>query len=1047
MISRLIHFAVYRPYLTLLLTVVACGVGWYSVEQLPIDAVPDITNVQVQVNTVVEGLAPEEIERSVTFPLETAMSGIRDVTLVRSITRFGLSQLTIIFADGVDIYRARQLVAERVQAARSRLPTDLQPQLGPISTGLGEIFHYSVEAEKVEMGEARTKQLMELRAIQEWHVKPRLLTVEGVAEVNTTGGWEKQFHIQPKPAAMAGYGIHFDDIEEALQRTNKNAGGGYVQQTGEQFLVQAAGLLKSVDEIRNVPVKSLETFKVVTIGDIAEVGLGKELRTGAALVRGKEAVLGTVLMLMGENSRTVSVRVADRVKEIERTLPPGVKIVTLYDRSELVNATLDTVLHNLLFGATLVIVVLLLLLGNVRAAVITSITIPVSLLITFAVMKRLGISGNLMSLGALDFGIIVDGAVIVIDNCVRVVHDRAKALGRALTRKEVRSAVYDASVEIRKAAGFGELIIAVVFLPIFALVGIEGKMFVPMAATFTIALIAALCLSFTTMPALAGVFLRGDTTDREPFLMRWVHKLYMPTLDLALKHRSVTVGVGVAMIALGGILFARLGGEFLPKLDEGSLAVQFIRPVNISLDQSVALQEKSEALLAEFPEVSGVFSRIGTAEIATDPMGVNLADTYVMLESTEKWPAVGAAPRTKEMLVRDMAARLEAEIPGQRFLFSQPIEMRFNELLEGTRAAISVKIFGDDMNQLVSLAKQVSGVIAKVPGAGDVEAELRGTSPLLRVEPKEAMVNRLGLANREILDTVGIALGGKETGYLYQGVMRFPIVIRLGEEDRRDLDAIRKLPVGTPSNAIVPLSEISTVKFVETFSAVNREQSKRRAAVLVNPRGRDTEGFVLEAQRAVNAAVKLPPGYFIEWGGNFKNLQEARARLSVLTPLALLLVLLMIYTAFRSVVETMIIFSGVPLALVGGVMGLMGNDLPFSISAGVGFIALCGIAVLNGVVLINCFNDLRRHGIRGKDGIRQGAALRLRPVLMTALVDIFGFLPMMLSTGVGAEVQRPLASVVIGGIGSTTILTLVVLPALFSLFERWTSSTEPEDVE
>lgn len=1036
LISKVIHFSVYHRGVVLMLTALVAIIGYLSFEKLPIDAVPDITNVQVQVNTAVEGLAPEEIERNVTFPIETAMSGIAGVTQVRSITRFGISSVTVAFEDDMDIYRARQLISERLQGAMGQLPKNVQPKLGPVSTGLGEIYHYAIEADKVETGEARIKQLMELRALQDWFLKPRLLTVKGVAEVNTIGGFEKQFHIQPTPKQMARYGLHFSDLMEALDKVNQNVGGGYVQQTTEQFLVQGIGLFKTIEDIKAVPIKSLESFRTITIGDVADVKLATELRTGAALVRGKETVLGSVFMLMGENSRTVSTRVAERMKEIEKGLPPGYKIETLYDRSDLVNATLGTVEHNLVTGAVLVVIVLLFLVGNVRAALITAVTIPLSLLMTFIVMKRFDISGNLMSLGALDFGIIVDGAVIVLENCVRMVHVKTHELKRSLSKEELQKTVYDAAIEIRTAAGFGELIIVVVFLPIFALVGIEGKMFKPMAATFSIAVISALILSFTTAPALASLFLTGKVAEKEPWLMRQVSKLYAPFLAFSLRRRKRVAAIGIGAIVLGAALFASLGGEFLPQLNEGSLTVQFVRPVNISIDQSIALQAKSEEIITSFPEVEVAFSRIGTSEVATDPMGVNLSDTYVMLKSKDTWPKVNGKRRSKVDLEAAIKERLEAELPGQRALLSQPIQMRFNELLEGTRADVSVKVFGDDMDKLADVTKSIAAVINQVPGAGDVEVELKGTSPILKVTPKEGILHKLGVSAREVLETVGIALGGEEVGYLYEGIKRFPVVIRLNEKDRSDLEAIKTLPVGIAASATIPLSEAATVRFDQAFGSVSREQSKRRAAVMINPRGRDTESFVTEAQQKVAASVKLPPGYYVEWGGNFKNLQEARSRLLVLTPLALMLVLMMIYAAFKSIYQTALIFSGVPLALVGGVLGLMLNRLPFSISAGVGFIALSGIAVLNGVVLLNYFNDLQKQGLRGEAVVKEGALIRLRPVLMTALVDIFGFLPMMLSTGVGAEVQKPLASVVIGGIISSTLLTLIVLPSSYMIFEK-----------
>jgi len=1043
MINQIIHFSIYRRNVVFFLATVLIIAGWMAFQKLPIDAVPDITNVQVQINTIVEGLAPEEIERNITVPIETTMNGITGVTQVRSITRFGLSQVTVVFEDAMDIYRARQLISERLQSISGDLPQNAQPQMGPISTGLGEIFYYSVEGIDIKQGEARLEQLMELKAVQDWHIKPRLLTVKGVAEVNATGGFEKQFHIQPKAEMMSKYGLHFDDIEEAIEKSHKNVGGGYIQQTGEQFIVQGVGLLQNIEDIKAVTVKSLETFKTVTIGDVADIKLASELRTGAALVNGQESVLGIAFMLMGENSRTVSLRVAEKLEEIKKGLPQGIKIETLYDRSELVNATLETVEHNLLTGAGLVVIILLILVGNIRAALITAITIPLSLLFTFIIMKWQNISGNLMSLGALDFGIIVDGTVIVLDNCVRVVHEKTHHLKRALTKAELKETVFDATVEIRQAAGYGGFIIMAVFIPIFALTGIEGKMFIPMAATFVSALFGSIVISFTLAPALASAFLSSKAEDKEPWVMRKITKFYIPILDKSLRSRSLISGIAIASIILGIFLFSRLGGEFLPQLNEGSIALHMIRPVNVSLDQSIAIQALSEDLIRKkFPEVQTVFSRIGTAEIATDPMGVNVSDTYVMLHPRDEWPLIDGEKQTKEELVQRIAKALGSTIPGQRLVFSQPIQMRFNELLEGTRADVSVKVFGDDLAELAKLTNELKEVISSVFGSGDVETEIKGTSPMLRIIPKKDVLHQYGITNEEVLQVISAALGGHELGFLYEGVKRFPIVLRLNEEDRSDLDKIKKLPVGVAANLTVPLEELAEIKFVEAYSSVSRENSKRRSAVLINPRGRDTESFVTEAQALADSKVKMPAGYFSEWGGNFKNLQQARSRLMILAPLALLLVFFMIYTAFKDVKETALIFLCVPLSLVGGVLGLNFIGLPFSISAGVGFIALSGIAVLNGVVLISYFNQLRRQGLNPADAIRKGTIIRLRPVLMTALVDIFGFLPMLLSQDVGAEVQKPLASVVIGGIISSTTLTLIVLPMFYTWITKTTADME-----
>lgn len=1037
MINKIIHFSVYNRGIVLLATVAMAIAGAIAFQTLPIDAVPDITNNQVQVNTVIAGLAPEEIERTITFPVESSMRGIAGVIQVRSITRFGLSQVTVVFKDGVDIYRARQMVSERLQGVLPDMPKGAEAKLGPVSTGLGEIFQYTLDVKNPSQDpNERLKQLMEIKALQDWFIKPRLMTVEGVAEINTTGGYERQYHVQPDIRKMVSYGIHFEEIAEALERANKNVGGGYISQTAEQFLVQGVGLFKGPEDIAKVPVKQLDSFRIIKVGDIAKVALGKQLRTGAATINGQETVLGTVMMLLGENSRTVSSRVKERVDEVAKSLPEGYVLTTVYNRSDLVNATLGTVEHNLALGATLVIVILFLLIGNARAAVITAVTIPLSLLATFLVMKPLGISGNLMSLGALDFGIIVDGTVILIDNCVRYIQDLTKKHGRALTRAEVQKAVYEATVEVRVAAGFGELIVVVVFLPIFGLVGIEGKMFTPMAATFAIAVASALVLSFTTAPALASIFLSGNAKDSEPKLMAWVRRAYTPILELTFKHKVATISLSIVAVIVGGALFLTRGAEFLPQLSEGSFAFHMIRPVNISLDQSIAFQLKADKIVKEFGEVDNVFSRIGTSEVATDPMGVNISDTYIMLKDRDDWPKHENAKHTYESLVTALVSKLERELPGQNYLASQPIQMRFNELLEGTRADVSVKVFGPDLQQNMDIAKQIQAVVSKVPGAGDVEVDLAGTSPVLKIEPKGPELTKYGAGTMDVLDTIAIALGGQEAGFIYEGDRKFPIFVRLSEEERSDLEIIKKLPVGISANVIVPLADLATPTFSETFGSINREDSNRRSAVLINLRGRDTESFVNEARAEVEKAIKIPQGYFVHWGGNFKNLQEARNRLLILTPISLIIVLLMIYAAFGSVGQTALIFLCVPFALVGGIISLVLGGMPFSISAGVGFIALSGIAVLNGVVLVNYFNQLKLEGKTGKDLVVTGTLIRLRPVLMTALVAIFGFLPMMLSTGIGSEVQRPLATVVIGGLISSTILTLIVLPTLYSIFEK-----------
>ncbi|MEK6555374.1 MAG: CusA/CzcA family heavy metal efflux RND transporter, partial [Bdellovibrionota bacterium] len=846
------------------------------------------------------------------LPVESLMRGLAGVHQVRSLTRFGLSQVTVVFKDSVDIYRARQLISERLQ--NISLPPGAESKLGPISSGLGEIYQYVLDFETVEKdSEKRLAQLMEVKALQDWFIKSRLLTVEGVAEINTSGGYEKQYHVQPDPLKMARYRLHFGEILEALRKVNRNVGGGYVEQSAEQFLVQGVGLLKDIEDIRHVPVKTLDNFQVITIGDIAEVKLGKELRTGAATYNGNEVVLGTVMMLLGENSRTVALRVDEKIEEIRNSLPKGIYLKTVYDRSDLVNATLGTVEHNLLFGAALVVVILLLLLGNIRAAIVTALTIPFALLFTFLIMKPLGISGNLMSLGALDFGIIVDGTVIVLDNCVRYIHERTKKLGRKLSPAEVKQAIYEAAVEIRLAAGFGELIIVIVFLPVFALTGIEGKMFIPMVSTFAIAVLGALILSFTAAPALASFILSGHAEDKEPAVMRMAQKLYAPFLDRAIHYKKITLGAGVLSVILGIVLFASRGAEFLPQLSEGSFAFHMIRPVNVNLTQSIEYQTRADQIIKEnFAEVEHVFSRIGTSEVATDPMGVNVSDTYIILKPREEWKSQGLFKKSYQDLVDEIVKMLDQKLPGQTYLASQPIQMRFNELLEGTRADIAVKVYGQDLNINMNLAKEIQSTVSGIQGAGDVEVDLAGTSPVLRIEPKSEVLKSYGANLSDVLETISVALGGESAGALYEGDRNFPIIVRLNEKNREDLDTIRKLPVGLAGNAVTPLSTLATLEFKETFGSVNRENSSRRSAVLINLRGRDVESFVEEAMAKVKETVKIPEGYFVEWGGNFKNLNQAKSRLMVLTPLALFLVLVMIYAAFGSVTETLIIFTCIP---------------------------------------------------------------------------------------------------------------------------------------
>lgn len=1038
MLNKIIKFSVYKSGTVLAITLILAIAGILSFQRLPIDAVPDITNNQVQINTTIDGLVPEEIERTITAPVEVVMRGIANVTQVRSITRIGLSQVTVIFSDDVDIYRARQLVSERLQSVISNLPKGSETSLGPVSTGLGEIYQYTLDVKNPSKDpKIRFNELVRLKILQDWFVKPQLITVSGVAEINSSGGFEKQFQVNPNILKMNNLGIHFDEILEALEKVNKNVGGGYIQQTSEQFLVQGIGLLKSIEDIKNVPIKTLSSQRVIKLKDIADVDFGKESRTGSATLNGNETVLGTVMMLVGGNSRTVSTSVNEKVLEIQKNLPKDIDLRVVYNRSVLVNETLGTVEHNLLTGAFLVIIVLFLLLGNIRAAVITAITIPLSLLMTFLIMKPLGLSGNLMSLGALDFGIIVDGTVIILDNCVRYIQNQKYKLGRKLSREEIKEAVYKAAVEVRTAAGFGELIVVIVFIPIFALVGVEGKMFRPMASTFSIAVFSALILSFTAAPALAGLILTSSENENEPRFMKFIKKLYEPSLAFFISHKLKVLFLAFASVAISIVLFANRGSEFLPQLGEGSYAFHMIRPVNTSLDQSIKFQLKAEEIIKTFPQVENVFSRIGTSEIAADPMGVNISDTYIMLKGRSLWALNPEGGKYDyQALSSAIIKKLEAELPGQNYLASQPIQMRFNELLEGTRADVAIKVFGPDLKTNMDIANQIKEVVELVKGAGDVELDLAGTSPVLQITPKIEVTTNSGVSSVDILNSVSIALAGQEAGFIYEDVKKFPIVVRLSEIDRSNLENIKSLPIGIADNITVPLSRVATMKFTETYGSINRENASRRSAVLVNLRGRDTESFVKEAQATVEKKITLPSGYYVEWGGNFKNLQEAKKRLMILTPVSMVAVLLMIYFAFGSVGQTFLIFTCVPLALVGGVLSLFISGLPFSISAGVGFIALSGIAVLNGVVLVNYFNQLKLDGMTGIQLIKTGTLIRLRPVLMTALVAIFGFIPMVISSGVGAEVQRPLAVVVIGGIISSTLLTLIVLPILYLIFEN-----------
>ncbi len=1043
MLSRLLEFSVRQRVFVLLATLVLVGIGVWSALRLPIDAVPDITNVQVQINTAVPALAPEEIEKLVTFPIENEMAGIPGLTELRSLSKFGLSQVNLIFDDGTDIYRSRQLVSERLQTVIDELPPGLTPKLAPISTGLGEIFYYVVEyaADATNKPPAREAQLMELKLLHDYVIKPRLRSTPGLAEVNTTGGYEKQIVIHPNPDKLKSVGMSFSEVADAIGENVKNAGGSAIQLGGETVTVRAAGRVQTIEEIERLPLKFGSRATPLRVKDVADVGIGKPVRTGTATYKGEEAVLGSALMLAGENSRLVAKRVDGKLKEIQTKLPAGVKIIPVYDRTVLVDRTIRTVETSLFEGAILVVVVLLVMLGNWRAALIVALAIPLSLLFAMTGMVQGKVSGNLMSLGAIDFGLIIDGAVVMVENIIRHLAEKQHKLKRRLTGTERAHEVLVAAKEVASPMFFGVVIITVVYFPILALTGIEGKMFKPMAITVIFALVGALALALTLMPALCSYLLGGNIKEEDSILVKAAKKVYAPFLNFSLRARWPVVSGAVALLALAAFVFSRLGAEFVPQLDEGSFATHMIRTTSIGIDASVEMQKQGEKVLLEkFPEVAYTFSRLGTAEIASDPMGVNVADTYIMFTPVEKWRKVNGKPINKEQLAALMTEELGKHLPGEGHLFSQPIEMRFNEILEGTRADIAVKVFGEDFAVIEKVASEAREILEKIPGAADVEFDALGKSPLLEIVPKREAMSRYNIHAAELNEVVHTALAGQEVGKLIEGNRRFDIVVRLSEELREKIDDLKRLPVRVDDGGLLTLGQVADFKVVEQVAAIAREYSQRRAAIMVNLRGRDVESFVLEAQKKVAEQIKLPEGYTIEFGGQFKNLQEARARLAIVVPVALGLIFVLVFVALGSLRQTLLVYTGIPLAVTGGVFALWLRDLPFSISAGVGFIALSGVAVLNGLMMISYFNLLREQGRDVPTCVREGAMTRLRPVLMTALVASLGFVPMAIASGAGAEVQRPLATVVIGGILSSTFLTLVLLPTLYEWLERSSKS-------
>ena len=1051
MFEKLIRAAIEHRWLVLLAAIGMAAVGVFSYQKLPIDAVPDITNVQVQINTQAPGYSPLETEQRVTYPIETVIAGLPNLEQTRSLSRYGLSQVTVIFKDGTDIYFARQLVNERIQEARDKLPVGITPALGPISTGLGEIYLWTVEAKDgAKKPDGMPYTATDLREIQDWIIKPQLRNVPGVTEINSIGGYAKEYQIAPIPARLASLGVTLQDIVTALDRNNGNVGAGYIEKRGEQYLIRAPGQVKTLEDIGNVILSSAGGVPI-RVRDVADVGLGRELRTGAATDNGREVVLGTVFMLIGQNSRTVSQAVDKKMVEINRSLPEGVHAVTVYDRTVLVDKAIATVKKNLLEGAILVIVILFLFLGNIRAAIITATVIPLSMLFTFTGMVHYKVSANLMSLGALDFGIIIDGAVVIVENCVRRLAHAQAHYGRPLTRAERFHEVFLASKESRRALLFGQLIIMVVYLPIFALTGVEGKMFHPMAFTVVAALVGAMILSVTFIPAAVALFIGHRVSETENFLVVQAKRWYGPLLDRVMAAKAVVLAAAAVAVVLCGLIATRMGSEFVPSLNEGDFAIQALRIPGTSLSQSVAMQQQLEATLkAKFPEIDRVFARTGTAEIASDPMPPNISDGYIMLKPVSEWPE----PRKSRDELLAAIQEVVGKVPGNNYEFSQPIQLRFNELISGVRSDVAVKIFGDDMDVLNKTGEEISSMLQKIPGASEVKVEQTTGLPMLTVNIDRQKASRYGLNVADIQDAVATAIGGREAGTLFEGDRRFDILVRLPESLRNDLESMKRLPIPLPRGTggtgsaegrtnFIQLAEVASFELAPGPNQVSRENGKRRIVVSANVRGRDVGSFVADAEAAL-AQVKIPTGYWTSWGGTFENLQSATQRLQIVVPVSLLLVFLLLFAMFGNVKDGLLVFTGIPFALTGGILALWLRDIPLSISAAVGFIALSGVAVLNGLVMISYIRSLREDGTPLDEAIRAGALTRLRPVLMTALVASLGFIPMAIATGTGAEVQRPLATVVIGGILSSTVLTLLVLPILYRLAHR--PDEQEEDV-
>jgi heavy metal efflux system protein len=1037
MIDILIAFAVNRRWLILTLTLLITGYGLYNLTRLNVDAVPDITNIQVQINSDAPGFSPLETEQRITYLVENAMAGLPRLDYTRSLSRYGLSQVTVIFEEGTDIYWARQQISERLQTIRSELPGEIEPALGPIASGLGEIFTYVVQSkEGVTKADGTAYTAEDLRTIQDWIIRPQLVKVPGITEINSIGGFEREYQVAPIPNKLLAFSVTINDVIRALKRNNLNAGAGYIERNGEQWLVRSPGQLDNLEDIGNVVIAKRDDAPV-RVKDVANVLYGKELRTGAATKDGREVVLGTAFMLLGENSRVVSQAVAKQLTVINDSLPDGVFAVSLYNRTTLVDKTVATVQKNLFEGAVLVIAVLFALLGNIRAAFIVALVIPLSMLFAITGMVSNKVSGNLMSLGAIDFGLIVDGAVIVVENTLYRLGLAQQRLGRLLTLDERLQEVMTGTKEVFRPAVFGVFIIMLVYVPIFALSGVEGKMFHPMAFTVVAALLGALIFSVTFVPAAVAILVRGKVHEQENRLMVKLRQWYAPLLNLSLKQPIILVSIAVVLVIASALQASRLGTEFLPQLDEHDVALHALRIPGTSLEQSIDMQQQLENVISEFGEVQHVFAKIGTPEVATDPMPPNVADTFLILKPKDQWPN---PDKSKETFMSELRTAVEA-VPGNKYEFTQPIEMRFNELIAGVRTDVAVRIYGDDLDTLKEAGEKASTLLATVPGARDVRVEQTTGLPMISVEPQRDHLALLGLTVADLQETLQTAIGGSQTGLIYEGDRRFKLLVRLDEGLRQNPDVLAKLPIvlpvdGSPDLAYVPLGEVATIKELVGPNQINRESGKRNVVVTANVEDRDLGSFIKETQQLIRDQLVLPSGYWLDYGGTFKQLQSASKRLMLVVPLTLLLILGLLYSAFGSARDALIVFSGVPLALTGGVLALTLRDMPLSISAGVGFIALSGVAVLNGVVLMSFIRELREQGKPLLDAIREGASQRLRPVLMTALVASLGFIPMAFNVGTGAEVQRPLATVVIGGIVSSTLLTLVVLPALYQLTYR-----------